>query len=286
MSFFSELLALPGDMQYLPAGALRDLWLGFGNCVLHFACSWGSWTVMLPFFSSVLNFPLEKEMATHSSSLAWEIPWTEEPGRLQFMGSQRVRHDWVTEHIEPLLPFFASILHLQVPLPPHFISASVAHSSPTLCDPMDYIPPCSLVHRILLARTQAWVPISLSRGSPQPRDWTWVSCITGRFFTVWATSSVQFSHSVVSVSLWPHELQHTRPPCPLPTPGVIQTHVHWVGDAIQPSHPLSSPSPPALNLSQRQGLFKWVSSLHQVAKILEFQLQHQSFQWTLGTHLL
>ena len=58
-----------------------------------------------------------------------------------------------------------------------------------------------------------------------------------------------------------------------------QTHVHWVGDAIQPSHPLSFPSPPAFNLSQQQGLFKWVSSLHQVAKVLEFQLQHQSFQW-------
>ena len=50
-------------------------------------------------------------------------------------------------------------------------------------------------------------------------------------------------------------------------PESIQTHVHWVGDAIQPSHPLSSPSPPALNLSQHQGLFKWVSSLHQVAKV-------------------
>ena len=60
-------------------------------------------------------------------------------------------------------------------------------------------------------------------------------------------------------------------------PEFTQTHVHWVGDAIQPSHPLSSPSPPALNLSLHQGLFKWVSSLHQVAKVLEFQLQHQSF---------
>ena len=65
-----------------------------------------------------------------------------------------------------------------------------------------------------------------------------------------------------------------------------QTHVHWVGDVIQPSHPLSSPSLPALNLSQHQGLFKWVSSLHQMAKILEFQLQHQSFQWTRRTDLL
>ena len=88
--------------------------------------------------------------------------------------------------------------------------------------------------------------------------------------------SVQFSRSVMSDSLRPHEPQHSRPPCP-PTPGVTQTHVHWVVDAIQPSHPLSSPSPLALNLSQRQGLFKWVSSSHQVAKVLEFQLQHQNY---------
>ena len=67
---------------------------------------------------------------------------------------------------------------------------------------------------------------------------------------------------------------------------LVQTHVHWVGDAIQPSHPLSSTSPPALILSQHQGLFQWVSSSHQVAKVLEFQLQHQSFQWTLRTDLL
>ena len=66
----------------------------------------------------------------------------------------------------------------------------------------------------------------------------------------------------------------------------IQTHVHWVDDAIQPSHPLSSPSPPALGLSQHQGLFQWVSSLHQVAKVLEFQPQHQSFQRTLRTDFL
>ena len=56
-----------------------------------------------------------------------------------------------------------------------------------------------------------------------------------------------------------------------------QSHVHWVGDAIQASHPLSSPSPPALNLFKHQGLFQWVSSSHQVAKVLEFQLQHQTF---------
>ena len=85
-------------------------------------------------------------------------------------------------------------------------------------------------------------------------------------------SSVQFSHLGVSNSLWPHGLQHTRPPCPSPTPELAQNHVHLVHDPIQPSHPLSSPSPPALNLSQHQGLFKWVSSLHQVVKVLESQL--------------
>ena len=64
-----------------------------------------------------------------------------------------------------------------------------------------------------------------------------------------------------------------------------QTHVHRVSDAFQPSHPLSSPSP-APNPSQHQGLFQWVNSSHEVAKVLEFQLQHQSFQWTPRTDLL
>ena len=62
-------------------------------------------------------------------------------------------------------------------------------------------------------------------------------------------------------------------------PESTQTHVHWVSDAIQPSHPLSSPSLPAFNLSQHQGLFQWVSPSHQLAKVLELQLQPQSFQW-------
>ena len=66
----------------------------------------------------------------------------------------------------------------------------------------------------------------------------------------------QFSCSVVSNSLQPHGLQHARLPCPSPTPEFVQTHVHRVSNAIQPSHPLSSPSPPAFNLSQHQGLFQ------------------------------
>ena len=69
-------------------------------------------------------------------------------------------------------------------------------------------------------------------------------------------------------------------------PEFAQTHVQWVGDAIQPSHPLLPPSPLALNLSQHQGLFQWVSSSHQVAKVLELQLQHQSFQWIFRVDFL
>ena len=93
----------------------------------------------------------------------------------------------------------------------------------------------------------------------------------------------QFSCSVVSDSLQPQGLKHTRLPCPSPT---ARNHVHQLNDAIQPSHPLSSPSPPVPNPSQDQGLFQWVSSSHQMAKVLEFQPQHQSLQWTPRTDLL
>ena len=103
------------------------------------------------------------------------------------------------------------------------------------------------------------------------------------FLSLFVLTSVQFSRLVMSDSLQPHEPQHTSPLSPSPTPESTQTNVHRVDDGIQPSHPLSSSSPPALNLSQDQGLFQWVSSSHQVAKLLEFQLQHQSHQWTPRT---
>ena len=76
----------------------------------------------------------------------------------------------------------------------------------------------------------------------------------------------------MSNSLWPHESQHARPPCPSPSPRVHSDYVHRGSDAIQPSHPLSSPSPPAPSPSQHQSLFQWVNTSHGVAKILEFQL--------------
>ena len=133
---------------------------------------------------------LEKEMATHSSVLAWRIPGTGEPGGLLSMGSQsRTR-------LKRLSSSSSRISSVQF--------SSVAQSCPTLCDPMNCSTPGLPVH---------------------------------------------------------HQL-----------PEFTQTHVHRVSDAIQPSHPLWSPSPPALNPSQHQSLFQRVNSSHEVAKVLEFQL--------------
>ena len=145
--------------------------------------------------------PLGEEMAT--CFLTWKIPWTERAGGLQSMGSQRVRHHWISTRTQVINP--------QIEAKSHQFS-SVSQSCPTLCDPMNRSTPGLPVH---------------------------------------------------------HQL-----------PEFTQTDVHWVGDAIQPSHPLSSPSSPTLNLSQHQGLFQWVSSSHQL------QLQQQSFQWTPKTDLL
>ena len=86
--------------------------------------------------------------------------------------------------------------------------------------------------------------------------------------TIWYSYHYEFSRSVVSNSLWSHELQHARPTSTSQLPEFTQTHVHWISDAIQPYHPLLPSSPPAINLSQHRGLFQRVSSLHQVAKVL------------------
>ena len=90
--------------------------------------------------------------------------------------------------------------------------------------------------------------------------------------------SVQFSCSVVSSSLRPHGLQHARLPCLSPTPRAYSNSCPLSRWCHPTSHLLLSPSPPTFNLSQHQHLFKWISSLHQVAIVLELQLQHQSFQ--------
>jgi len=100
--------------------------------------------------------------------------------------------------------------------------------------------------------------------------------------------SVQFSSVAQSCPTICNPMACRMPGLPVhhQLPELTQTHVHRVGDTIQPSHPLSSPSPPAFNLSQHQGLFQWVSSSQQGAKVLEFRLQHQSFQWIFRTDFL
>ena len=129
-------------------------------------------------------------------------------------------------------------------------------------NPMDRGARRATVLRITERRTQL---------KPAPTSTT----ITLQYFS--EAVSVQFSRSV-SASLRPMDCSTTGFPVHHQLAEPAQTHVHRVGDAIQSSHPLWSPSPPAFSLSQHQGLFQGVSSLHQVAKVLEFQLQHQSFQ--------
>ena len=116
--------------------------------------------------------------------------------------------------------------------------------------------------------------------------WLLINCILKDWSSNGCELSFQFSHSVMSDALRPNGLQHARPPCPSPTPIAYSTHVHHVGDAIQPSHPLLFPSPPAFSLSQHQGLFKWVGSSLQVAKVLGLQSRywvdqkiHLGFYW-------
>ena len=104
-------------------------------------------------------------------------------------------------------------------------------------------------------------------------------------FNIISHSSVQFSSITQSCPTLCDLMNCSTPGLPVhhQPPEFTQTRVHRFGDAIQQSHPLLSPSSPAFNLSQHQGLLKRVSSSYQVAKVLEFQLQHQSFQWIFRT---
>ena len=156
-------------------------------------------------------------MASHSSTLTWKIPWMEEPGALQSIGLLRVRK--------------AEQLHF------HFSLSCIGegNGNPLQCscleNPRDGEPGGLL--SVVLHR------VGMTEATQQPQQ-----------------HIIQLSRSVVSDSLRPHGLQHARPPCPHQLLEFTQTHVHRVGDAIQPSHPLSSPSPTAPNPSQHQSLFQ------------------------------
>ena len=102
------------------------------------------------------------------------------------------------------------------------------------------------------------------------------------------TFIIQFSSVTQSCPTLCDPMNRSTPGLPVhhQLPEFTQIHIHRVGDSIQPSHPLSSTSPPAPSLSQHQSLFQWVNSSHEVAKVLEFQLQHHSFQRTPSADLL
>ena len=242
----------------------------------------------------------------------------------------------------------------------------VAESYLTLCNPMDCSSRGSSVSGILQERILEGIAIPFSRGSSQPRDWTQVSHIAGRFFTIWTTREAQnllrrvciwsFLCDPVPLSArkrqlptaglvlssreagrWTHSGGHSQrqlfpilpaigltqqdvlrlngrtntissvqfssvaqsystlcDPMDCSTPGLpvhhqllefTQTRVHWVGDAIQPSHPVSSPSPPAFSLYQHQGFFQESQFFASGGPSLD-QFQHQSFQWIFRTNFL
>ena len=169
----------------------------------------------------------------------------------------------------------------------------VAQLCLTLYNSMVCSPPGSSIHGVFQTRILECVAIPFSRGSSWSRDWTRVSCNAGRFFYHLSYRGSSPASPITSVLVLPNDCSVTqaRPtlsdPMDCSTSGfpvlyhlleLAQTHVHWVSDAIQPSHPLSPSSPPAFNLSQHQGLFHWISSSYHVAQVLELQLQHQSFQ--------
>ena len=169
----------------------------------------------------------------------------------------------------------------------------VTQSCPSLCNLMDCRTPGFHVHHQLPELTQTHVysqwchPTISSAGIP------FSFCLqsfpaSGSFPKSQFFTSVQFSAVTQSCLTLCDPMDCNTPDFTVndQLPEFTQTHVHWVGDAIQPSHPLSSPSPPAFNLSQHQGLFQWVTYSQRVTKALEFQLQHQSFQCIFRTNFL
>ena len=172
------------------------------------------------------------------------------------------------------LPFLANYLIFM------WVHVKSLQSCLTLCDPMDCSLPGSSVF-LGFSRQEYWGGLWF----PSPGDLPDPG-INAR--SPESPALVQFSSVIQLCPTLCNPMDCSMPGLLVhhQLPKLTQTHVHWAGDAIQPSHPLSSLFPPTFNLSQHHSLFKWVSSSNQVAKVLEFQLQHQSFQWTLRTDLL
>ena len=157
---------------------------------------------------------------------------------------------------------------------------------------VDCSPSGSFVHGISQARILEWVAVFFSGRSSHPRDQTLISCIGRQIlyhWVSWEVSSMGICCSVdmsclticdpIDCSIPHHLLESEDVPHHTGLHHLLefaQVHVRWIGDAIQPSHPLSSSAPSAINLSQHHGLFQWVSSSHQVTKVMELQLQHHS----------
>ena len=228
-------------------------------------------------------------MATHSSILTWRIPRTEEPGGLQSVRSQRVGHNLETKQQEA-----QNDVHKTVTAWWYGGHGNVSEHS--------------------WVNTEFWVFILFMVFSEEE---LFQSHGTMGIFIYFMADEQGSFEELFKLFFWPRlgepcfqvfviweffQFSPVTQSCPTlcdpmdcTTPGfpvhhqlleLAETHVHRVGDAIQPSHPLSSASSPAFNLSQHQGLFKLVSSSHQLAKLLEFQLQHQSFQWIFRTDFL
>ena len=171
----------------------------------------------------------------------------------------------------------------------YFCCGSVAKSCATPCNPMDCSTPGFPVLHLLPEFAQVyvhWVSDGIQPSHPQlppsPPVLNQLSQNQGLFQWVgyYIHMYVQFISVTQSCPTFCDPMNCSTPGLPVhhQLPEFTQTHVHWIRDAIQPSHPLLSPSPPAPKPSQHQSLFQWVSSSHEVAKVLEFQLQHQSFQ--------
>ena len=150
--------------------------------------------------------------------------------------------------------------------------SEVAQSCPTLWDPMDCCLPGSSVHGIFQARVLEWGAIAFSSLHAQLHSPSIKDCQLWLKYQMWHCTSFNplwFCCSVAqSCPTLCNLMDCSTPGFPVlqHLPEFAETHVHWVNDAIQPSHPLLPPSPPAFNLSQHQGLFQWVGSSYQVAK--------------------